>query len=868
MPLQASARGPGDGKEDEDAAPRRAQAFSVPETGVRIDGRLDDAIWQNATYVSGFQQRSPFEGQPATERTEVAFAYDDKYFYVGARMYSDDPENILATVTRRDGGRNTERLIISLDTFLDRRTAYSFSISASSVRGDYYHASDNDGDRDYSYDPVWVARSKVDSLGWTAEMKIPFSQLRFDDKDVQTWGLNINRWIPSRNEDVFWVMIPRDDNGWSSRFGYLEGIKDVVPKRRVELIPYLAGNAFSPASVDPADPFVDNMNYDVRVGGDVKLGLGPNLTLDATVNPDFGQVEADPAVVNLSAFEVIFQEQRPFFNEGSQLFDSRGAEYFYSRRIGSRPTLSPDADFTDISNFTSILGAGKLTGRLPSGLSIGALFAATSEEEARTSTENNDPTVNRFGSEIVEPRSAYGVLRLQQEFGKYASTAGIILTGVRRENSVNPELKNFLTDEAYSGGMDWDLRFQGGKYTISGDVGFSHVEGSEDVITRIQRSSARFYQRPDADYVNLDSSATSISGYRASLRFRKNAGRHWLWGADGSVNSPGFELNDIGILRNTDRYQVGARLIWRENIPNRFFNQYDMNVRANYDWNFGGTMTGARYSFGSGFTFNNFWGFNAGASYRPRTQSDNLTRGGPLMGNISEWGVDANLRTNFGLPTFGRVGFGAGWDETGGSSWTVNGQFRVTTPGRLEYSITPRYNQTVDNRQYVQILEGGGPAATFNNRYVFATVERTTLSMQLRVNYSFTPDLSLEVYAEPFASSGNFKNHGELPRPQSYNLSQYEIISRTADGDDLIVTDGNTQFEVRDPDFVRRSFRSNFVIRYEWIPGSTLFLVWQQNRNSNLDESFFVSPGDLTSTFNNRGDNLLAIKFTYWFSAN
>lgn len=867
-PMQTNAFGPGDGKRaSKKAAPKRTEATELRAADIRIDGKLDEEFWQRAVYVDDFKQQSPFEGEDATERTKVAFAYDDNYFYVGARMYSDDPSSILANVARRDGGRSSERLIISLDTFLDRRTAYSFSISAAGVRGDYYHPSDSDRNRDMSYNPVWVANAKIDSLGWTAEMKIPFSQLRFDDKDIQTWGLNINRWIPSKNEDAFWVMIPRNDNGWSSRFGNLEGIKDVVPKRRIEILPYAAGNAFSPAEFDRANPFINSTNLQGQIGGDLKLGLGPNLTLDATINPDFGQVEADPAVVNLSIFEVQFDERRPFFTEGAQLFNSRGADYFYSRRIGDSPTLRPDADFVDRDNFTSIIGASKLTGRLPSGLSVGALFAATAQERARTFNESDDPTVNRFGSEIIEPLTSYEVLRVQQEFGVDAPTFGAILTGVQRNNSSNPAFSDVLTDQAYSGGADWNLRFQGGKYQISGDVGFSYVEGSEEAILRLQRRSSRYYQRPDADYVSIDSSATSMSGYRASLDVSKNAGKHWLWSVDGSINSPGFELNDIGILRNTDRYRLGGRLTYRENTPGRFFNRWNMNVRANYDWNFGGIQTGARYGFGADFNTNNFWGINLGGGYRPRTLSDNLTRGGPLMGRVSEWSLDGSVRSNFGLPRFGRIGGRISRDEVGSHSWRVNGSFRVTTNGPLEWSISPRYSRQTDMRQYLQRIEGTGGTATFGNRYVFSEIERSTLSLQFRVNYSINPDLSIEVYAEPFASSGDFRNPGELTEARSYDIRRYNIIGRTAEND-LLVEDQGQQFEVRDPDFVRRSFRSNVVMRWEFIPGSTLFLVWQQNRNANLDEAFLVRPDDLSATFNQRGDTLIAIKFAYWFSAN
>ena len=856
-------------KKGDDDVPKQAQAIEIENNSVSIDGRLDDEVWANANFLDQFFQRTPDEGAAATERTEVAFVFDENALYIGARMYSSNPDEIQATVARRDQGFNSERLIISLDTYLDRRTAYSFSISASGVRGDYFHPQDESRNRDFSYDPVWIANARIDSLGWTAEMRIPFSQLRFEDKEEQDWGLNINRFIPNKNEDDFWVVVPQNENGWSSRFGNLRGIKNVTPSKRIEFIPYVSSNAFAPGAPDPNNPFLDDVNLETNVGGDVKIGLGPNLNLDVTLNPDFGQVEADPAVVNLSVFEVTFDERRPFFTEGGQLFQSRGAEYFFSRRIGAAPSLSPSADFSEQRSNTRILGASKLTGRLSNGLSVGGLFALTSRERVNSFTADplnaNGGTFNRVE---VEPLSSYGVVRLQQEFGPYASTAGVILTGVQRDVNGQSALSDILTEQAYSGGADWNLRFQGGKYQLSGDLGFSHVQGSENAILRLQTRSARFFQRPDASYVNIDSTRTSLSGYRASLNFSKNAGTNWLWGARASANSPGFELNDIGVLRKTDRYRVGGDVTYRENRPGKLFFRYRFNASANVDWNFGGVLTGQRYNLDSRFTFHNFWNTSFSTQFRPRSQSDVLTRGGPLAGRISSWRFNYGLNSNFGAPRQIRLNGTYQFDETGGWQAQVNTTFRVTTSGKLEYSISPRYSRNLNRRQFIQTITGAGPAATFNNRYIFGDIDQSTLSLQLRVNYSFNPNLSLEFYGEPFASSGSFSNPGQLPEARSFDLQRFNVIGRSSDGDNFLVEEAGEQFEVSDPDFLRRSFQSNLVLRYEWRPGSTFFLVWQQSRFNNIDRAPFVDPDDLTAPFSIPGDNVFAIKFTYWFSVN
>jgi hypothetical protein len=354
---------------------RAVRAEPAPE----IDGVLDDPVWQGAVWIDDFAQSEPFEGAPPSRRTEVAFAYDDRTLYVGARMFADGPADVEAVMTRRDDAGNAERIIVSFDTFADRRTAYSFAVTAAGVRVDWFHPDDNAHRRDASFDPVWQARTQVGPTGWTAEMRIPFSQLRFPAGEQQTWGVNINRYMPQDREDVFWTLVPRNAIGWSSYFGELQGLERVATPRRLELLPYLAGDATltSASLLDPDDPFADRLDFGVRAGGDLKLGLGSSLTLDATVNPDFGQVEADPAEVNLSAFETSFAERRPFFTEGAELLAGNGPSYFYSRRIGAPPRGDPgadpradidgdgqpDIDYAAADDFTRILGQAHRPGR-------------------------------------------------------------------------------------------------------------------------------------------------------------------------------------------------------------------------------------------------------------------------------------------------------------------------------------------------------------------------------------------------------------------------------------------------------------------------------------------------------------------------
>lgn len=852
---------------------RSVSAEKINGSEINIDGELNEDIWGEAPFTSNFIQREPNEGAEATEETRVVFAYDDNALYIGARMYSPEPEKIQAQLSRRDNTGNAERLVISLDAYLDRRTSRSFAITASGVRADYVQPEDelNFRGRDYSYDPVWSAKSSIDSLGWTAEMRIPFSQLRYSEKEEQVWGLNINRYLPHKNEDVYWVMVPQDETGWASRFGTLEGIKEIPNVQQIELVPYLAGNAFLDGSPDPQNPFTDNVNLDTRIGGDFKIGLGSNLKLDGTVNPDFGQVEADPAQVNLSAFETFFEEKRPFFTENQQLFQvlsgggGRSDRYFYSRRIGASPSLRPsgeDIDYYDQADNTSILGASKISGRFPSGLSVGGVAAVTARENAQV----YDLDTDTYDKVEVEPLTGYGVVRMQQEFGNSASTAGLVLTGVNRDLESDTELTNILNRSAFTGGTDWNIRFQEGKYELSGDAGFSYISGEPEAIMDAQQSSARYYQRPDASHVDLDPTKTSLTGYRGQLQLSKNAGSHWLWDIQGSTKSPGFDLNDTGILFTADVIDTRTEITYRENAPSNWYQSYRFELSGNASWNYGGTLRDNQYELSSRIEWKNFWSTFLNIEYSPRTLDDRLTRGGPLMGSAESFGITTGLFTNRSANIFGQIFISYDSDEFGGWNIGLRPSVQLRTGGKWELEVEPRFSRETDTRQYIT-TKSGENVETFGNRYIFSSIDRTTLSLQTRLDYAFTPDLTLEMYAEPFVASGNYYSPGEMPKPQSYKLNYYNVQGLNSDGD-FIINDEGSQFTVPNRDFLVKSFRSSIVLRYQWRPGSTFFLVWQQNRFARNRENRFVKPGDLVNALGETGDNLFALKFTYWFSAN
>lgn len=854
---------------------KTAVATRIGDRPPRIDGRLDDAVWRSAKVVDDLVQQRPVEGSTPSERTEVYLLYDEGAIYVGARLFRTDPTKIPRTITRRDGFANAERFAVTLDPQLDRRTGVGFAISAAGVKSDYRHTQDDEmRGRESQFDPVWDAAAQLDSLGWTAEMRIPYSQLRFRAAPAQRWGLQLDRWMPDKNEDVQWVMIPQRETGFISRFGTLEGIQGINPTRPVELVPYFAGDATKRAAADPGDPF--DQPYKGRIGADAKFGIGSGVTVDVTVNPDFGQVDADPAEVNLSAFETFFDERRPFFTEGSEMvrgaggqMGGSGADYFYSRRIGAAPHARASGDFVDAPRASTILGAAKLTGRIAPRLTLGALFALTGAEHARTF--DVDTGVTRRVP--VEPLTQYGVVRLQQEIGSQQSTLGGALTAVRRDFAGNTNLSSILAREAYYGGVDWRLRWQQGRYALSGFAGFSHVAGDTAAMSRLQRSSARYFQRPDATHLQYDPLRRSLTGYSATIRADKDAGRRILWGAQVKFESPEFEMNDFGRLQSADDIEYNADIQIRETLPGRYLQNWRIGFDTRGAWNYAGAHQENNWNVNFNFTLRNFISFNLRQTVGFRGLSDALTRGGPYMETGREWRSEYRINSPFGNRTGWRFNVNLSRDEFGGHRESIGGQLTLRPAPRWQFSMEPSYNEEIESRQYVTTLDAGR-AITFNTRYVFGFIDRSTLSTKLRLNYAFSPRLTLEGYGEPFLSSGRYSRLGELSAPRSRLLREYGTdgtqITRAADGT-VTVTDAaggssSNSFTLTNRDFNVQSFRSNVVLRWEWNPGSTLFVVWQQNRSTSSSIGDHVRVVDLFDPARAPGDNFLSVKMTYWFT--
>jgi len=851
--------------------PKEARATRLATGTIRIDGHLDEEIWQRAVPLTDFTQAEPNEGELPQDAMEVRFVYDDTALYVGARLTSGS-SGVQAPMSRRDDGEQAEYLQVELDTFLDRRTAYMFGVTASGVRLDHFHPTDDESDIDEQFEPVWEAKTSEAADGWTAELWIPFSQLRFNEQAERVWGLNVKRWRPQLNEQDYWIVIGRTQRGWASRFGMLRGIDGLESKSRLELLPYAASSTTMTANPGADNPFDDGSVTSAHVGLDAKVGVGPNLTLDVTVNPDFGQIEADPAEVNLTVFETIFDERRPFFIEGSNRLEPQANNYYYSRRIGARPIGPAAGTYVSYPDTTSILGAAKLTGRLHTGTSVGLLSAATAEEWAKVSTDQFQSLVQ------VSPRTSWNVARVVQELDRQGSTLGGHVTFMHRDLAPTDPLAPLLTRDAATVGIDGRFRLKDRTYEAAFNVGGTYIGGEPAAIERVQRATTHLFQRPDQPNVRLDTTRRSLGGLQVSMRFEKIAGRHWLWGITQMIESPEFETTDFGRLNYSGDFMGNQRITYRETRPGRLFRSYSTMLMLN-NFSYYDTDLGYRSTLSSNntFTFHNFWVGTFNLQRHFRGSDVQLTRGGPTMGTPFGWQLTTSLRNSNGANTRWNGTTTIRTNELGDRTVALSGSLSLRPSPSVQLSFTPEYldedGTTASqggpiNRQYLT-TQPGDRAEIYFRRYIFGLVDRTTLSTQFRFSYTFKPDITLDVYMEPFAASGRYTDFGELQYVRGRDLRIYgadgTTITRLPDLS-YVVTDGGSTFKLANRDFNVRSYRSNVVLKWEWRPGSIFYFVWQQDRADTWNTGEHVGAGDLFGSFKAPGDNIVALKTTFWWS--
>jgi hypothetical protein len=812
------------------------------QTPPTLDGDLSDAAWQEAPEFTDFTQHDPDDGKPATMKTSIRIVYDDKAIYFGAKM--SDPQRPTALLARRDSFIDPDFLSINIDAQHDRLSGSSFTVTPANMQLDTVLY--NDTSEDGTWDGVWDSAAKIVADGWVAEVRVPFSQLRFPEKEKHVWGINITRRTVRNNEWVRIVNVPKGENGFVSRFADLDGIEGIHRGRPLELVPYGVMRSDFLSRFDRSNPYLDAHKQRIDGGLDVKYGLTSSLTLTGTINPDFGQVEVDPAVVNLSQFETFFPEKRPFFTEGANLFrfgDSPARSRFnfifppnpfYSRRIGRSPQGSVGADYVTAPSETTILAAGKLTGKIGRGWSVGILDALTDAERARFI----DGSVS--GRRQVEPMTNYFIGRTTKEIGS-SSRVGMMLTSVDRR--LPAELSS-MRDRANVFGVDGYTLLRNKSWIIDWNAISSRISGSREAIAIAQRSPARYYQRPDAGHIHYDPNRTSLTGFGGKVLVAKQTG-DWRPNVQVQAYSPGFDTNDAGFLLRTDAISSSAILQYVNDRPDKRLRERRFFIGTYMNQNFDGDVFDRGVFANGRIRMPNYWDAFVDLFGSASGLDDRQTRGGPLTRRASSWtttaGIESDSRKKVSFGTEGQLSRSG---DGSNSSW-LSVSFNYRPAPNLSLSISPSVSRSHDVSQYVTTISDPNATATYGARYLFSELEQHSFELGTRAEWTVHSRLSFQLYAQPFIASGDYHDIRQLARPRTRDFVPY---------------DGN----LAEPDFNFHSLRGSAVMRWEFRPGSALFVVWNENRADVAPVGNFRLRRDLRAIPNSPSQDVFLVKLSYW----
>ena len=847
-----------------------------------VDGNLDEKVWQRQGIAELIQQ-DPDQGLNPSQHSEFWVSYDDEAIYFAAKFYDNQPDSILARLVRRDfiWGDPSDGCVLYLDSYHDNRSGYFFYVSAAGTLADGLIENDVKQPNDLSWDGVWEGSASLNDDGWSVEMKIPYSQLRFNEGDSQVWGINVERFISRRFETDMLVYTPRNESGFTSRFPDLVGIEGITPPARIEYLPYVVGKA-EYIQTAPGDPFNSGSEYSPGLGLDVRAGLGNSLTLNGTINPDFGQVEVDPAIVNLTDVEYTFEEKRPFFTEGATIYRfGRGGtnnnvsfnwpttNIFYSRRIGRAPQGSlPPYDYADIPNGTHILGAAKISGQVYDDWKFGTIQSLTKREFADVSIDG----VN--SSAEVEPLTYYGVLRLQRDFNAGSQGFGILSTFANRFFD-DPALSYQINKNAFIVASDgWTFLDSENTYVLTGWAALSSVTGTNERMISLQRSSTHYFQRPDATHVSVDSSATSMTGYSGRFMLNKNRGR-WTFNTAVGFISPKFEVNDLGYGSYSDYINAHfyTNYIW--NVPTDFYQHFGINASTFVSYDFGGNRVAQGYRAGTYIALRDYSGANLSYTYNPSTLNSRRTRGGPLTVNPERNSFNLEINTDIRAWWVLYVGGNNSFGEDG-SSRGIYTNLEIKVLPTLTVSFGPEFYKDIFETQWIRNFVDPAATETYGRRYVFSHLDQTTFSGSFRADWIISPKLSFQVYLQPLIASGSYNDFKFLEQPSSYNFTIYgengSTIEQTTNPNGEITSyaldpDGEGPAEpktIGNPNFNYVSLRGNAVLRWEYMAGSTLYLVWTQSREDVTPTGEFEFGNSMNNLMSVQPDNIFMIKITYW----
>ncbi len=831
-----------------------------------IDGRLDDPCWREGEWQEDFLQQIPNEGAKASVKTGLNVLYDGKNIYFAFRSY-DNPKNIHRYSGRRDHFVG-DVVGVCIDSYADKRTGFEFDLTAGGCKIDLVLMNaERDATWDTNWDAVWYGKTALEDSAWTAEFQIPLSQLRYGPQDDQVWGMHAWRWIDRLQEEDQWSLIPRNNTGRMYNIGELRGIRGLKRFRHIELLPYVLGRV----TADPKEtgnPYGKGTASMASAGLDAKIGVTSDFTLDATVNPDFGQVEADPSVMNLTAYETFYEEKRPFFLEGKTILDfnlSGDGMLFYSRRIGHAPTYWEDlrdGEYMKIPENTGILSALKVTGKSRDGLSLGVVQSVTSKETARISYKGMER------KQTVEPFSNYLVGRIQKDWGKGNTSLGGIVTSVHRW--IGDRSLDFMTRDAVTGGIDFVRYFKNRSYVLNAKAVFSRASGDPQSVLNLQTDAVHYYQRVGAGNLGVDSSAASLSGYGGSLSFGRIGNSKWRYSEAVRWISPGLELNDLGFLKQADIILNNAGIGYQETEPAGLFRGYGVQFNQSTAWDFGGLCTDVTTSLNLNAKFVNRWDVSGMVLYRGESRDTRLLRGGSAVSLSRFLHMSLNGQTDVSRKVALSAGVHKHFYSDGGSDlaeFTPRLDLRLTNA--LSVSGDLAFSRNTDDLQYVTTVEtDAGPW------YILGKIRQKTVESTFHVNFHLTSDFSVQYYGSPFVSVGKYTDFKKVTSPLAEKYGDrfhpfgVDEIGYRPDGNTYEVREGGVSapYSFDNPDFSFRQFRSNLVVRWEYRPGSVLYIVWAQQRTSH-EAVWEESIGHNYSTlWKARLHNVFLAKASYWFS--
>ena len=826
-----------------------------------IDGSLSDSIWSTVEWGTDFIEVDPDENTPPSVQTKFKILYDQKHLYIALKALDPEPETITNRLSRRDGFIG-DRINVLIDSYHDLRTGFLFTVTAAGVRGDEFIT--NNGDNvDESWNPIWSTKALIDDEGWSAEMKIPLSQLRFSNDSEQVWGLNVARNYFRENQFSAWNRIPVGAAGWVSEAGKLKGLKNIKPQKQIEIQPFVVTKLDS-YEAEVGNPYSDGSDFNLNAGLDAKIGITNDLTLDLTINPDFGQVEADPAAINLDGFEIFNRDQRPFFVENKNIFDYQFADnrnnLFFSRRIGRSPQVSPETPggaFVDQPQNTTILGAAKFSGKTKNGWSIGILESMTSKEF--TEIDNN----GEISESLAEPFTNYFISRVQKDFNEKNTFFGGMFTATNR--SLTPEVSE-LRKAAYSGGLDFKHQWKDRAYFLDANIVLSHVQGSKDAITRTQENLTHLFNRVDASHLDVDPNRTSLTGTGGLFAIGKAGGKHVNYETGFKWVSPELELNDVGFLRSADEMTQYLNVRYRTIKPIGIFRDINVRFRQFTAFDFEGNYNRIQYQLNGSASFTNNWGVDFGAAHKPRIFSNSILRGGPRWRfskeNFQFFFVGSDRRKKFN----GVVGLiHSQAEEDNFSLLKFESRLNYQPTNALNISLSPEYSLSKSKTQYVT-------QPNKSTRYVLGSIDNQTLSASIRLDYTINPNLSIQYYGQPFVSRGRYTDFKFVTNPvanrlndrfQKFDTNQIRLNNGVYAIDENL--DGANDYRFDNPDFSFVQFNSNLVLRWEYIPGSELFLVWSQGVAGKVSVMNDLFEGFESGVLDQRPQNIFLLKATYRF---